>query len=44
MKNILYIIFVFLFSQNSVFSQGTAGDKAKFEYRTLIDMPTAGTT
>jgi len=42
MKNILYFIFIILFSQNSVFSQGTAGDRAKFEYRTLIDMPTAG--
>lgn len=25
-----------------VFAQGTAGDRAKFEYRYLVDMPTAG--
>src|SRR4030067_2054169 len=26
----------------TLFSQGTAGDKAQYEYRYLIDMPTAG--
>ena len=26
----------------TLFSQGTAGDKAKYQYRYLIDMPTAG--
>lgn len=33
------IIFVYTFN---IYSQGTAGENAKFEYRTLIDMPTAG--
>ncbi|AFH49772.1 Hypothetical protein IALB_2067 [Ignavibacterium album JCM 16511] len=27
---------------NQIYSQGTAGESAKFEYRYLIDMPTAG--
>ncbi len=35
------IVLIFVISINS-FPQGTAGEKAKFEYRTLIDMPTAG--
>jgi hypothetical protein len=42
MKNVLCLIVVVLLSQNICLSQGTAGEKAKFEYRTLIDMPTAG--
>lgn len=42
MKKLLVIFFLtFLFSAN-IFSQGTAGIEAKFEYRNLIDMPTAG--
>jgi hypothetical protein len=40
MKKIFLILFTLL--SNILFAQGTAGDKAKFEYRTLIDMPTAG--
>jgi len=36
-----YILLFFTFTI-SIFSQGTAGDKAKYEYRYLIDMPTAG--
>ena len=38
----LYIIFYFLICTFNVFAQGTAGDKAKYEYRYIIDMPTAG--
>ena len=38
----IYIIFCFLISAVSLFAQGTAGDKAKYEYRYIIDMPTAG--
>ena len=36
---IVFLIFSFTFT---VFGQGTAGDKAKYEYRYIIDMPTAG--
>jgi hypothetical protein len=35
-------ILLLLFSHLSVIAQGTAGEKAKYEYRSLIDMPTAG--
>lgn len=38
---ILILMMTFLYLQ-SAFAQGTAGEDAKFEYRTLIDMPTAG--
>jgi hypothetical protein len=38
---LLFYLSVFLFT-SFIFAQGTAGDKAKFEYRYLIDMPTAG--
>lgn len=38
---ILILTMTFLYLQ-SAFAQGTAGEDAKFEYRTLIDMPTAG--
>jgi hypothetical protein len=42
MKRQLNIFFLLLFLSIPVYSQGTAGDKAKYEYRYLIDMPTAG--
>jgi len=43
MRNKILIFLFSLFSFSSfIFAQGTAGDKAKFEYRYLIDMPTAG--
>ena len=38
----LYKIFLFLIFTFNVLAQGTAGDKAKYEYRYIIDMPTAG--
>lgn len=38
LSTILFLIFAF----NQNYSQGTAGESAKFEYRYLIDMPTAG--
>ena len=42
MKAIIIAI-VLIFSSSIVsYGQGTAGEKAKFEYRTLVDMPTAG--
>ncbi len=37
-----FLILFLLIPQFSVFAQGSAGDKAKFEYRYLVDMPTAG--
>ncbi len=42
MKNIIYTINIFLFVSVSCFAQGSAGDEAQYEYRYLIDMPTAG--
>ena len=41
MKKALLFCFCSLFFING-FSQGTAGESAKYEYRNLIDMPTAG--
>jgi hypothetical protein len=41
MKYIILLCICLLFSSNS-FSQGTAGESAKYENRMLIDMPTAG--
>ncbi len=35
------ILFILVFAQ-VLFAQGTAGSNAKYEYRTLIDKPTAG--
>ena len=40
-KILLFFNFIFIVSVIS-FAQGTAGTSAKFEYRYLIDMPTAG--
>ena len=42
MKNLSFIFLILLSFANLSFAQGTAGDKAKYEYRNLIDMPTAG--
>jgi len=42
MKNLSFIFLIFLSLINFSFAQGTAGDNAKYEYRNLIDMPTAG--
>jgi hypothetical protein len=42
MKRILFIITFLLITGSTLFGQGTAGTGAKFEYRSLIDMPTAG--
>ena len=36
------ILFFLILTCNHIFSQGTAGEKAKYEQRYLIDMPTAG--
>jgi Exopolysaccharide biosynthesis protein YbjH len=40
-KGFITSIFLFIFS-NLILAQGTAGENAKYEYRSLIDMPTAG--
>jgi len=41
MKTSIKVIALFIFS-NFILAQGTAGTDAKFEYRTLIDLPSAG--
>lgn len=42
MNKIHYIFFQIILSTFPLFAQGTAGEKAKYEYRYIIDMPTAG--
>jgi hypothetical protein len=42
MKNLLFIITYSLIITNISLPQGTAGEKAKYEYNYLIDMPVAG--
>lgn len=42
MRTLLLIITTFLLIVIPVHSQGSAGEAAKYEYRFLIDMPTAG--
>ena len=42
MQNLNNIIFLIVLISIPVYSQGTAGDQAKYEYRYLIDMPSAG--
>lgn len=42
MKKILMLLFLSLIASPMFFAQGTAGSSAKYEYRYLIDMPTAG--
>jgi len=42
MQKLLNIIFLIFLISIPVYSQGTAGDQAKYEYRYLIDMPSAG--
>jgi len=42
MKKIISLFIVFILTSGLVFSQGSAGTNAKFEYRSLIDMQTAG--
>jgi hypothetical protein len=41
-KTFILTTIAFLTFTSFLYSQGTAGETAKFEYRTLIDMPTAG--
>jgi hypothetical protein len=42
MQKLLNILLLIFLISLPVYSQGTAGDQAKYEYRYLIDMPTAG--
>lgn len=42
MKKILQLFIVINFFSVSLYSQGTSGSSAKYEYRYLIDMPTTG--
>ena len=41
-KKIILVVSLFMIFSCNYFAQGTGGDNAKFEYRQLIDMPTAG--
>ena len=42
MKTIIKILPMFILFSVAIFAQGTAGTEAKYEYRSLIDLPTAG--
>jgi len=42
MKKAYYFLFILAAFSVSTFAQGTAGEGAKYEYRSLVDMPTAG--
>lgn len=42
MQKLLNIIFLIFLISIPIYSQGTAGDQAKYEYRYIIDSPTAG--
>ena len=42
MKKFKTLIIISILSLQITYSQGTAGENAKYEYRQLIDMPTAG--
>jgi hypothetical protein len=42
MQKTTYILLLIIISTFPILSQGTAGDKAKYEFRYLSDMPTAG--
>lgn len=39
---VLISLFLVIFTNSFIYSQGSAGDKAKYESRYIIDMPTAG--
>ncbi len=42
MKTLTRFLIIIILSSSSMLAQGTAGTDAKFEYRSLIDLPTAG--
>lgn len=42
MKKFILLLIISLITLQNNYAQGTAGESAKFEYRQLIDMPTAG--
>jgi hypothetical protein len=42
MQRLINILFLIILSHIPIYAQGTSGDLAKYEYRYLIDMPTAG--
>ena len=42
MKKIILLSSILILAATLAFAQGTAGTNAKYEYRYLIDMPTAG--
>jgi hypothetical protein len=42
MRKLIGTLFLILLITTSIIAQGTAGESAKYQYRFLIDMPTAG--
>ncbi len=42
MKKFIYLFIITILILQTAYTQGTAGESAKHEYRQLIDMPTAG--
>jgi hypothetical protein len=42
MKKIIFLFAISFLISVDCFAQGTSGTNAKFEYRSLVDMPTAG--
>ncbi len=38
----IHLLFLLAFTSSNLLAQGTAGTNAKFEYRSLVDLPTAG--
>ncbi|HLG31505.1 MAG TPA: hypothetical protein VI362_00560 [Ignavibacteriaceae bacterium] len=42
MKKIIQLLVMIILLTSLVYAQGTAGDRAKYEIRYLVDMPTAG--
>ncbi|MCK7528234.1 MAG: hypothetical protein MZV64_67010 [Ignavibacteriales bacterium] len=42
MKKFISLLIITFLTLQIAYAQGTAGESAKYEYRQLIDMPTAG--
>ncbi|MGA8264675.1 MAG: hypothetical protein WB779_09565 [Ignavibacteriaceae bacterium] len=42
MKKIYFVLISFVLTTSFIYSQGSAGEEAKYEYRSLVDMQTAG--
>ena len=42
MKSLIKLLIITIIFSTSIFSQGTAGTSAKYEFRSLVDLPSAG--